>query len=271
MMIPGVILDVFAAIMLAVAAVSTARLVAARASRREDPEGDIDVAHVLMGIAMAGMLTASLTTLPSAPWAVIFGLMTAWFGYRVTREARGRGPRSVVSSHHSPHLVHSAAMLYMFVALAPAAANGGQGMTGMGGPAGQAMRTLSLPAVALVFVFVLAGYAVWDLDRISGPAAHGAYRLAGPALAHPAGALAGAASGAEPPAVAFTGPVAARGRLAAAAQSPPGGRRRAASGGGAPGIGPGTVPRRLVLAPGLVTGCRIAMGVTMAFMLAIMI
>src|SRR3982074_1794787 len=114
MMIPAWILDTFAAIMLAVAAVSTARLITARTWRRGDPDGDIDVAHLLMGIAMAGMLTARLSTLPDNAWAGIFGVLTAWFGYQVTQETRGRGARAVASGHHTPHLVHSAAMLYMF-------------------------------------------------------------------------------------------------------------------------------------------------------------
>jgi hypothetical protein len=271
MMVPAWILDIFAAIMLAVAAVSTARLITARAWRRGDPDGDIDVAHLLMGIAMAGMLTASLSTLPRVAWAAIFGLLTAWFAYQVAQDARGRGARAVASGHHTPHLVHSAAMLYMFLALTPAAGSGGPGMAGMGGSSGQAMRTLSLPTVALIFAFLLVGYAVRDLDRISGPAAHGHYNLAGAALAQVGGALAGASALTGSPAAAFTGPVAAEGGLATVAQPQPAETRRATSGSASASGSSPDMARRLVLAPGVVTGCRIAMGVTMAFMLAIMI
>jgi hypothetical protein len=271
MTIPAWILNTFAAIMLAVAAISTARLITARAWRRGDPDGDIDVAHLLMGIAMAGMLTARLSTLPNGAWAAIFGLLTAWFAYQVTQETRGRGVRAVASGHHTPHLVHSAAMLYMFLAVTPAAGSGGPGMAGMGGSSGQAMRTLSLPTVALIFAFLLVGYAVRDLDRISGPGAHGHYQLAGAALAQVGGALGGPSALAESPAAAFTGPVAADGGLATVAQPQPAETRRATSGrGSASGSSP-DIARRLVLAPGVVTGCRIAMGITMAFMLAIMI
>jgi Domain of unknown function (DUF5134) len=270
MMVPGLILDIFATVMLVVAGVSTARLITARAWRGGDPEGDIDVAHALMGIAMAGMLTARLATLPNGVWAAVFGVLTAWFGYQVTRDSRGRGARAVAGSHHTPHLVHSAAMLYMFVALAPAAGSGAAGMAGMGGSSGQATRTLSLPIVALIFAFLLAGYAVRDLDRISGPAAHGHYHLAGAALAQVGGALAGASAGAESPALAFTGPVAADGGRATVAPPPPGGTRQAAPANGS-ASGRTDMARRLVFAPGVVTGCRIAMGITMALMLAIMI
>ena len=61
MMTPSWILDIFAAVMLVVAAVSAARLVVARPWRGASGQPtDIDVAHLLMAIAMAGMLTASL-------------------------------------------------------------------------------------------------------------------------------------------------------------------------------------------------------------------
>jgi len=55
-MIPSWILDIFAAIMLVVAAVSAARLVVARPWRRGTRRAalaDIDLAHLLMAIAMA--------------------------------------------------------------------------------------------------------------------------------------------------------------------------------------------------------------------------
>jgi hypothetical protein len=165
-------------------------------------------------------------------------------------------------------------MLYMFFALMePAAASSGPGMTGMGGSSGSAMRTLSLPTVALIFAFLLVGYAVRDLDRISGPAAGGRYNLAGAGIAPAGGALAGASAlaGAGSPAAAFTGPVAGGG-LATVAQPQPAETRQAAPTAAASASGSGSgAARRLVLAPGLATGCRIAMGVTMAFMLAIMI
>src|SRR5271167_4437658 len=100
-MIPAWILDIFAAVMLVVAAVSATRLVAARPW----PGGpgvalaDIDIAHLLMAIAMAGMLVASLQTLPNGAWEVIFGLMTAWFAYRVLRDARVSGFRALAGGH----------------------------------------------------------------------------------------------------------------------------------------------------------------------------
>ena len=189
MTIPAWILDIFAAIMLVVAAVSAARLVARRPWHlgRDAVVADIDLAHLLMAIAMAGMLTASLHTLPDGVWAAVFGVLTAWFGLHVVRDVRVQGIRALAGDCCAPHLVHSAAMLYMFLALTAPAAASGSGMAGMGG-AGTAMQTLALPVLALIFAILLIGYCVWDLDQISGPGVSGHYSLAVPRIA-PAGAI----------------------------------------------------------------------------------
>jgi len=264
-MTPSWILDIFAALMLVVAAVSAGRLVVAQPWRRGAQRAvlaDIDVAHLLMAIAMAGMLTASLQTLPNGAWQVIFGLLTAWFAYRVARDLQVSGVRALAGGHCAPHLIHAAAMLYMFLALAAPTAHG-SGMGGMGGAAGT-MGTLSLPFLAFIFALLLIGYSIWDLDQLSGPGASGHYSLAvartaptGPvlvgAMAGPgAAAVSASASGQVAPAMA-AGPTMTSQALPAGACGPAGGTGRG------------------VLAPGVTTSCRIAMGVTMAFMLLIMI
>ncbi len=252
-MIPGWILDIFAAIMLVVAAVSAARLVAARPWRQGAQRtalADIDVAHLLMAIAMAGTLTASLQTLPNGAWEVIFGVMTAWFAYRVVRDAQVSGVRALAGGHCAPHLIHAAAMLYMFLALAPAAA--GAGMSGMGGAAG-AMGTLSLPFLAFIFALLLIGYSIWDLDQLSGPGTSGHYSLAVVRVAPASAVLVGATAGAGPGAAAVSEPAVATEPVTASQVQP-------ISAGG-----------RGILAPWVATSSRIAMGVTMAFMLLILI
>jgi Domain of unknown function (DUF5134) len=235
--VPAWLLDIFAGVMLLVAAVSAARL----AAGHRDPDADIDVAHLLMGVAMAGTLTASLAVLPPVAWEVIFGLLTAWFGYRVAREYRaGQGLRALVREHHAPHLLHSAAMLYMFLALRPPAPT----MAGMGAAG------LRLPTLALLFAFLLVAYAVADLDRIPAPRARPApAALLGLPAPAPALATVGAPAPAPAPAV-TTIPEAPSAPIAAPASE--------------------TAAHR-VLGPGVARGCRIAMGVTMAFMLIIMI
>jgi Domain of unknown function (DUF5134) len=269
-LIPAWILDIFAAIMLVVAAVSAARLVAARPWQQPAQRAalsDIDAAHLLMAIAMAGTLAAVLHTLRGGAWDVIFGVMTAWFGYRVARDARVSGVRALAGGHCAPHFVHAAAMLYMFLALT-APATHRSGMSGMSGAAGT-MGTLDLPVLAFIFALLLIGYGIWDLDQLSGPGPSGHYSLAVARATPPVAVLAGVAA----PAGARTGsPVGsglASGQISLAVAAEPAVTSQAQSGAAMPG-GPGTAGRG-VLAPWVATSCRIAMGVTMAFMLLIMI
>jgi len=258
-MIPAWILDIFAAVMLAVAAVSAARLVAARPWQhgvQRAALADIDVAHLLMAIAMAGQLVSGLRTLPDGAWEVVFAVMTAWFAYRVVRDAQVSGLRALGGGHCAPHFIHAAAMLYMFLAVSAPAAGGSGGMGGMSG-----MGTLQLPLLAFLFALLLVGYSIWDLDQLSGPGSSGHYSLAAARVAPTGPVLAGVGASA--------GPGAAAGSALASAPS----SAEAAGQAEAVQVPPASAPAdgRGVLAPWVATGCRIAMGITMAFMLLIMI
>jgi hypothetical protein len=174
-MTPAWLLDLLAVIMLSVAAVTTTRILARPLLpeplwRPGQAPTAVDLANVLMGVSMAGMLTPSFATLPSGAWEVIFGLLTAWFAYRGW--AGARSVRGMAADRCTIHVVHCAAMLYMFLAIG-APASGGAGMGGMGGSV--AMPVLSHPTVAGAFVVLLVGYTVWDLNQLSG----GRYRLDG--------------------------------------------------------------------------------------------
>ncbi len=257
-MIPSWILDIFAAIMLVVAAVSADRLVAARLWQRGAGRAalaDIDLAHLLMAIAMAGMLVSGLQTLPNGAWEVIFAVMTTWFGYRVIRDTQVSGVRALAGGHCAPHLSHAGAMLYMFAAFSAPMAHGSGGMSGMGG-----MGTLALPFLAFLFALTLIGYSIWDLDQLSGPGTSGHYSLTVARVAPTGPVLTGVgASGGPGTAAARTAqasPSVVTETIEFAAEVPPA---------SAPADGTG------VLAPWVATGCRIAMGITMAFMLVIMI
>jgi hypothetical protein len=258
-MTPAWILDILAALMLVVAAVSAARLGLARPWQKGAVTTDTDVSHLLMGIAMAGMLASSLTTLPNGVWEVIFALLTVWFGQRVVRDARRNGTRALAGGHCAPHLAHSAAMLYMFLALAgPASGGSGMGGSGMGG--GSAIQTLRYPTLAFVFALILVGYTIWDIDQLSGK--RYSWVSASPSLAGvPAGG----------PALAGAGP----GTLAAGAVASVASAQTADTGTGtAQMAGAVTAPAGGVpwlLSAATTVGCRIAMGATMAFMLLIMI
>jgi hypothetical protein len=180
MMSPTWILDVFAALMLVTATVSGTRLAAARrpaawqlsggqseavpAGQRSRPRGlagaDHDVTHLLMGVAMAGMLAPRLTTLAPGAWEAIFGALTGWFAWRSARDARATGIRSLTSGHSAVHLLQCAAMVYL---LAAVTTSGSMAVTGMGA----APQSLESPALALAFALVLAAYTARDIGRLS--------------------------------------------------------------------------------------------------------
>jgi uncharacterized protein DUF5134 len=277
------LLDAFAALMLAVAATSAARLAAARPWRSGAVGIDSDGAHLMMAVAMAGMLAPGLRTLPDRAWEVIFGLLAVWFTVRVARDARANGVRALAGGHCAPHLVHSCSMVYMFAAMTTAAgAAGMDGMTGMPGGVGSAMMTLRYPGLALVFAFVLAGYSIWDLDQVSGRR----YRLEAPRVS-----LAGVAPGVgtptlaaasdRPGAVGSVGTIGAAVEGAAVAGGVPAadGAGEAEDASGAEGGGAaadvadraGAGSRAFLLSPAVTIGCRVAMGIAMAFMLIIAI
>jgi opacity protein-like surface antigen len=302
-MTPAWLLDVVAALMLVVAAVSAARLAAARPWRRGGVVLDTDVAHLLMAIAMAGMLAPGLRTLPDAAWEGAFGLLAAWFAVRVARDAQANGVRALASGHCAPHLVHSCSMLYMLLAITAAS----PGMNGMGGMdmSGSSAMTLRYPTLGLAFAFILVGYSIWDLDQLSGRRySLGTTRisLAGMAvLSTPVQgplALAGAdpgslaLPGAEPGSLALAGPVAVPDLVALASPGPshgpvilpdPHSAPARTAGSSQPdaandeaaarsGVAePARTSPALLLSPAVTIACRIAMGVAMAFMLFIAI
>ena len=233
---PAGIPEIFAAIMILVAEVSAGQLVIARAwTRRGGTNADIAVSHLLMGIAMAGILVSGLSTLPNAVWEVVFAVMTAWFAWCLWRESRGRGAAAVAHGHYVPHLVHSAAMLYVFAALpgpsvegSGVSISGTGGMSGMGGGSSGGTPTLHASTLALIFALLLIAFTVHDLDRPAG--VDGYFRVVGRRSVPAGSALAAAAAG---PA-AYTA-------------------------------------QRLLLSPAVVKGCQVAIGVTMAFILIVII
>src|SRR5215470_15079684 len=225
---PAWLTGIFATASLAVAVYCTGRLVTARRWRRPT-ELDTDGAHVVMGIAMAGMLVSGLRTLPSAIWEVVFAAAAVWFGYRMLQARRGAQPSPWRSSHPLPHLVECAAMVFMFLIL-PATAAVGAATSGMSitmTATESRFSFLTLPLAVYLF-----GYVVWLGDRV-------ALHAPNPALA-PATA----------PAVASAAP------------------------GPGPGYGSGSPspePARPYLAPRCAAICKITMGITMGYMLILML
>ena len=170
MNIPDWLADIFAAIMLATALYCAGRLVVARIRRRRI-EHDSDIVHLLMGVAMAGMLIPALDPVNGTVWEVVFTATTLWFLGRVALVLRAGDPDRRSFRHHVPHLVLSGAMLYMYLATSgltgtAGASGSGGGMGGMGGMGGAgAAAVVRYPTVALVLALFLCGFAVTVVDR----------------------------------------------------------------------------------------------------------
>ena len=245
---PAWILGIFAVVMLLVAEVGAGQLVIARAwSRRGGTNADIAVSDLLIGIAMAGILVPRLSTLPNAVWEVVFAVLTAWFAWGLWRESRGGGAAVVAGGHYAPHLVQSAAMLYIFAALAGPSVEGSGtsvSMPGMAGEPSGGTPALRASTLGLIFALLLIAYTVHDLDRPAG--VDGYFHMVG-RRSVPAGSARAAAA---------AGPVALQ---ADEAETDP----RAD-----PAVYTG---KRLLLSPAVAKGCQVAIGVAMAFILVISI
>jgi hypothetical protein len=158
---------IFAAAMVAVAVYSAGRLLMAHRWARPTHR-DVDVAHILMGTAMAGMLVSALNPIPSGAWEFVFSVLAAWFIWRCYQFVRdpntGVGYDQHVHrlSRRLIHLVMALAMLYMFLAAVPAAIGSGGSMA-MGTATGTTANFVLLP---LAFVVALFASAIWEVDRI---------------------------------------------------------------------------------------------------------
>lgn len=162
---PPWLADVLAGAMLALAAGAAVRLAVSRPPRQMRGR-DADLVHLVMGVAMAGMLTPSLTALPAAVWEGVFGAAAGWFAWRAVRG--WRGPARPDPHSHAAHALGSAAMVFMAAAM-PVPQARGAAMPGMGGGPG---RT-AVPVLAFMLAVALLGYAVvtaGDLAAAPAPA-----------------------------------------------------------------------------------------------------
>ncbi len=244
---PSWLAGTFAVIMLVMSAYCTSRLLAARWWHRHT-ERDVDAVHVLMGVAMAGMLVPRLNPLWDGGWEAVFAIWTAWFGGQMIRAGRHRGGNGLRPAHHLPHLLSSGAMLYMLLAVTSGVATGAAQVRPMAGATGAAGR---LPALALVLALAILGHVIWTTDRLTSlaPVAGTGPRAlprAQAALAYPASVTAAGANATAAGAGATAAGVNATISAAPRGAQPP-------------------------ISPRLAACCEIAMGVTMGYMLILMV
>jgi hypothetical protein len=257
---PSWLAGILAATMIATAGYCTSRLIIARAHQRRD-ERDVDLAHTVMGVAMAGMLVSWLNPLPDAVWAVMFGAGTGWFGWRAWRGRQHRTDAGDQSPyrHHVPHLVMCGAMVYMLLAAGAVVSATHPGLA-MGGPAAAGR----FPLLALVLAVFMVGYVMWQADRLPALARASTPRTA-PAST-PALAVVPAGGGQA------TQPYEQASQADEAAPDPSSGQRRWGMFSRRP-AGRDTMPplTHRMLSPHLTACCQIAMAVTMGYMLILML
>lgn len=166
---PSWLAGALAAVMIAIAVYCVARLAASRLWHRATAV-DADGLHVVMGVAMAGMLVPRLGSLPGSAWEGVFGVGAAWFAAQAVWARRGNPAGRWQCHYPVPHLVECGAMLYMFLAAPgarPAAPRTVMSMPGMSASPGAAR---SLPALDLVLALFMLGYIVWTADRLTSEA-----------------------------------------------------------------------------------------------------
>jgi Domain of unknown function (DUF5134) len=204
----------FAVLMVVIAVCCAARLVICWL-RGRNTELDADALHVLMGLAMAGMLEPRLTPVPVIAWRAVFATAAAWFAWQAAR--RGRRAGGGRCAHPAAHAVECAAMVYMLLPVGswPSGRGPAMAMPGMSQGA-----TAGNPALTLVLALFMLGYVLWAVDRLASPSRN----------------TAAATAYAEPATTAFAQPA------------------------GSP-----------ALAPRLAAGYKIAMAITMGYMLIMML
>ena len=216
--------------MIMIAVCCAARLAVSRL-RGRNTERHADALHVLMGVAMAGMLQPRLTIVPVTAWRAVFAAAAAWFAWQAIRPGHRAG------GHPAAHAIECAAMVYMLLPVGSWPSSHGPAMAMRGMSQG---TTTGNPALTLVLALFLLGYVLWAIDR----------------LAHlsrtPTPATASLTTARRPPQVARIMPVIPAEAAPAATAYPH------------PAGGP-------VLAPRLAASATIAMAITMGYMLITML
>src|ERR1017187_8012368 len=244
--------------MIIMAVYCASRLVIAAAQRRPT-EHDVDLVHVVRGVATAGMRVPRLNPLWSGPWATGFVAAPAWVGWPVFRAYRLASPDRFVHAHHVPHLIMSGAMVYMLAAVSSYGYVSGPGMV----RAGSAGSTAHLRPIALLLALFMIGYVMWVADRLPALVPVRAW-IAPPDLAP--GMRAPAEFVAPFPQIAAAQDAQDQG--SARGSSTRGSSTRGSSGhGGRVHRGTAAAP----LSPRLTACCEIAMGITMGYMLILMV
>ena len=156
----------FAVLMIMIAACRACRPAISRL-RGKRTELGTDGLHVLMGIAMAGMLQPRLALVPGPVWSGVFAAGAAWFAWQAAPAARRAGQaHRARCAHPGPHAIECAAMVYMLVPVGSWPSGRGEQMAmGSMSPGAAAGN----PALTLILALLMLGYALWAADQAHLP------------------------------------------------------------------------------------------------------
>lgn len=221
----------FAALMMGVGTYGLVRLVALAPLGRRR-HVDVNTGHTFMALAMVGMLVPRWNVLPVGLWEVVFAVLAAWFLARAGRVVARRG-LVLGGQREGSHVRHY--LIYMAMACSMLYMYWlGIPVTSGGGGAAMGGSTMSGPPAA-------AGDPGLTLFLVLVLLASAVWQLDGIERTAPAHELALVGAG-------------------GAAPGTPGG-----------GLSPADPEARPWLAPRLEVGCHVAMCVTMAYMLVLMV
>lgn len=164
---PSWLYYLFGIVMLGVAAYALALF--SLSLRLNDTAGrDIDIAHLSMGVAMAGMFVPHWAFWPSWFWETVFFVLMVWF---IVRSAQSLQRFSLHVPHEGVHAAMSLAMVLMY--LYPAGASAGAMSMSMS----SSSHGILDPGVSLVLAFMFFGSAIFTLaSPVKGASHHGSHR-----------------------------------------------------------------------------------------------
>jgi hypothetical protein len=160
---PSWLYYLFAVAMLAVAAYGLVLLAVSVATRRTGGR-DVDIAHIFMGVSMAGMFVADWAFGPSAIWELIFTVLLVWFVVQSIQSVIAFG---IHLTHYLIHAAMSFAMLLMY--MFPAAARSGAMSMSMSMASSRARID---PGLSLLLAFVFFASVIFTLASPNKGASH---------------------------------------------------------------------------------------------------
>jgi hypothetical protein len=186
---PAWLYYLFAVAMLAVAAYCLMLLAVSVATRRT-AGWDVDIAHIFMGVSMAGMFVADWAFGPSAIWELVFAVLLVWFLVQSVQSVIAFG---IHLTHYLIHAVMSFAMLLMYV-FPVGSTNRGVSMS----MAASSSSARIDPGLSLLLAFVLFASAVFTLASPKKGASHHGTHVRAYAMSGAAGGTVQAPGGQAP-------------------------------------------------------------------------